>query len=93
MESILEFLRQGGYAFFVWGAFSVTFLLLIAETVQLRRSRRTILSRVGRLVQLRGSRTAAPTSISVSAPLSERAASTQPLPPHTASGPKAPTES
>lgn len=58
MESMLDFLRQGGYAFFVWGAFSVTFLLLIAETVQLRSSQRTILSRVGRLVRLRGSQTA-----------------------------------
>ena len=54
MDSMLDFLRQGGYAFFVWSAFGVTFFLLIAETVQLRRSHRTILSRVGRLVRLRG---------------------------------------
>lgn len=53
IASTVEFFRQGGYAFFVWGAFSFTFLLLIAEVVQLRRSRRTILSRVGRLVRLR----------------------------------------
>ena len=53
------FFNQGGYAFFVWGAFSVTFLLLIAEVIQLRRSNRTILSRVGRLVRLRDSREAA----------------------------------
>jgi len=59
MEAMLEFLRQGGYAFFVWGAFGVTFLLLIAETMQLRSSQRTILSRVGRLVRLRGSQDAA----------------------------------
>jgi heme exporter protein D len=58
MDSLLDFLRQGGYAFFVWGAFGVTFLLMIAETVQLRRSHRTILSRVGRLVRLRGSQNA-----------------------------------
>ena len=54
MDSMLDFLRQGGYAFFVWSAFGVTFLLLIAETLQLRKSQRTILSRVGRLVRLRG---------------------------------------
>ena len=63
MESLLDFLRQGGYAFFVWGAFGITFLLLIAETLQLSRDRRTILARVGRLVRLRGARetTATPT--------------------------------
>ena len=76
MESVLEFLRQGGYAFFVWGAFSVTFLLLIAETVQLRSSQRTILSRVGRLVRLRGSHDAAASA----------------APTHTASAPKTPAE-
>ena len=76
MESVFEFLRQGGYAFFVWGAFSVTFLLLIAETVQLRSSQRTILSRVGRLVRLRGSQDAAASA----------------APTHTASTPKTPAE-
>jgi heme exporter protein D len=49
----MEFLGQGGYAFFVWGAFGVTFALLIAEVLQLRGSRRTILARVGRLSRLR----------------------------------------
>jgi heme exporter protein D len=76
MESVLDFLRQGGYAFFVWSAFGVTFLLLIAETLQLRKSQRTILSRVGRLVRLRGSQDAA----SAAAPT------------HTASSPKTPAE-
>ncbi|MCF7984215.1 MAG: heme exporter protein CcmD [Thiohalocapsa sp.] len=50
---MMEFLRQGGYAFFVWSAFGMTFLLLVAEVVQLRLSRRTILSRMGRLARLR----------------------------------------
>jgi heme exporter protein D len=53
MQAIGNFLSQGGYAFFVWGAFSVTFALLIAEVLTLQRSRRTILQRVGRLVRLR----------------------------------------
>jgi heme exporter protein D len=48
-----EFLRQGGFAFFVWGAFGMTFLLLSAEILLLRQSRRTILTRVGRLARLR----------------------------------------
>ena len=59
---MIEFLRQGGYAFFVWGAFSVTFALLVAEVLQLRRSRRTILARVGRLSRLRAGATGAPAS-------------------------------
>jgi len=58
----MDFLRQGGYAFFVWGAFGVTFLLLIAETVQLRQARRTILQRVGRLVRLRDAQSTTPSA-------------------------------
>lgn len=53
IESISEFIHQGGYAGFVWGAFGMTFALLLAEVWQLRRSRRTILTRVGRLARLR----------------------------------------
>jgi heme exporter protein D len=54
MQGIADFLSQGGYAFFVWSAFGMTFGLLIAEVLTLRRNRRTILQRVGRLVRLRG---------------------------------------
>jgi heme exporter protein D len=53
IQQALDFLRQGGYALYVWSAFGMTFLLLIMEVIQLRRSRRTILTRVGRLVRLR----------------------------------------
>ena len=36
-----EFLAMGGYAFYVWGSYGVTFLLLFAEIVLLmRRSRK-----------------------------------------------------
>jgi heme exporter protein D len=86
MESVLAFLRQGGYAFFVWGAFSVTFLLLIAETVQLRTSRRTILSRVGRLVRLRGSNRLRESN-------GAAVASEQTAPPQRASTPQSPAKS
>ena len=48
-----DFLNQGGYAYYVWASYGLTFVLLIAESVQLRRNHRTILSRVGRLVRLR----------------------------------------
>ena len=45
-----EFLRQGGYAFFVWGAYGVTFALLLAEAVSLVVGERTIRARIGRWV-------------------------------------------
>jgi len=32
-----EFLSMGGYAFYVWGSYAVTFLLLAAEVVLVRR--------------------------------------------------------
>jgi heme exporter protein D len=51
--SIVEFFSQGGYAFYVWSAYGLTLLLLAAEIVQLRRQRRTILSRLGRLMRIR----------------------------------------
>ena len=56
---MIEFLNQGGFAGFVWGAFGMTFGLLLLEVLQLRAERRTILTRVGRLAGLhRGDRTA-----------------------------------
>jgi heme exporter protein D len=37
-----EFLAMGGYAWYVWGSYGVTFLLLLAEIVLLRnRSRQS----------------------------------------------------
>lgn len=47
------FLSQGGYALYVWGAFGMTFGLLLLEVLQLRAQRRTILARAGRLARLR----------------------------------------
>ena len=49
-----EFLSQGGYAFYVWTSYGLTLVLLVAEIVQLRRGRRTILARLGRLMRMRG---------------------------------------
>ncbi|MEY6431671.1 heme exporter protein CcmD [Thioalkalicoccus limnaeus] len=48
-----DFLSQGGYAFFVWGSYGMTLLLLGLEVVLLSRQRRTILTRLGRLVRMR----------------------------------------
>jgi len=48
-----EFFSQGGYAFYVWTSYGLTLVLLLAEIVQLRRHRRTILARLGRLIRMR----------------------------------------
>ncbi|HSO80622.1 MAG TPA: heme exporter protein CcmD [Chromatiaceae bacterium] len=48
-----EFLSQGGYAFFVWSSYGMGLALLVAEMLLLRRERRTILARLGRLARLR----------------------------------------
>ncbi|HEY5720525.1 MAG TPA: heme exporter protein CcmD [Gammaproteobacteria bacterium] len=47
-----EFLAQGGYAFYVWSCYGMGVLLLAAEIVGLRRRRRTILARLGRLKRM-----------------------------------------
>jgi heme exporter protein D len=52
-----SFLSQGGYAFFVWGAYGMAALLLVAEILLLRQRRRTILSRIGRLIRMRAQET------------------------------------
>jgi heme exporter protein D len=47
------FFSQGGYAFFVWSSYGMGLALLIIEVLLLRRERRTILARLGRLARLR----------------------------------------
>ncbi len=44
-----EFFAMGGYASYVWGSFGVTALALTAEVLLLRRRRRTLLRRAGRM--------------------------------------------
>jgi heme exporter protein D len=51
-----DLISQGGYAFFVWSSYGMALILLILELVQLRRQRRTILARLGRLMRLRAGR-------------------------------------
>lgn len=50
---MIEFLSQGGYAFYVWMSYGACAVLMVAEVLILRRQRRTILSRVSRLVRMR----------------------------------------
>lgn len=51
--SIAEFFAQGGYAFFVWGAYGMVLVLMVAELLQLRSKRRTIVTRISRMIRLR----------------------------------------
>jgi heme exporter protein D len=37
---VSEFLAMGGYAFYVWGSYGVTFALLAIEVVQLLKRKR-----------------------------------------------------
>jgi heme exporter protein D len=53
MAGPIEFLAQGGYGGYIWSAYGMTFALLAAEVVSLRRRNRTILTRLGRLLRLR----------------------------------------
>lgn len=48
-----DFFHQGGYAFFVWGAYGMTFTLLAAEALALMFNRRALHARVGRWVRSR----------------------------------------
>lgn len=54
----MEFFSQGGYAGYVWGAFGMTFGLLLIEVLQLRSSHKTTLVRIRRLLRLRAPRRA-----------------------------------
>lgn len=48
--SAAEFLAMGGYARYVWGAYAITALVIIAELVLLVRRKRTCLDRISRRV-------------------------------------------
>jgi heme exporter protein D len=52
---VSQFFSQGGYAFFVWGAYGMVAVLLVGEILQLRSRHRTILARLGRLMRMRES--------------------------------------
>ena len=53
---MMAFFTQGGYAGYVWGAFGMTFGLLLIEILQLRSSRRATLTRISRLLRVRAPR-------------------------------------
>ncbi|MBK8161745.1 MAG: heme exporter protein CcmD [Gammaproteobacteria bacterium] len=44
-----EFFSMGGYAFYVWGSYAVTAVLMLLEVALVMRRRRTLLGRLGRI--------------------------------------------
>jgi len=51
-----ELLSQGGYGFYVWSSYAMGLILLVLELAQLRRQRRIILARLGRLMRIQAGR-------------------------------------
>jgi heme exporter protein D len=47
-----EFFNMGGYALYVWGSFGATALLMVAEPLLLRSSRRQVRRRIARIARL-----------------------------------------
>ena len=41
-NSFSEFINMGGYGFFVWGSYGVTFILLAAELIMLRARKKRL---------------------------------------------------
>lgn len=42
-NSVAEFLNMGGYAFYVWGSFGITALVVVYEVWEVRARRRDVL--------------------------------------------------
>ncbi len=51
-ENVSQFLRMGGYGFYVWGSFGLSFALLALELLLLSARRRTLLKRLGQIQRL-----------------------------------------
>lgn len=43
-NSVSEFLAMGGYAFYVWGSFGLTVLIMVVESMLIRRRRVELLA-------------------------------------------------
>ena len=51
--SASNFFAMGGYAFYVWGSYGVTFLFLVLEITFLLMRKRTVTQRLGRRIRMR----------------------------------------
>lgn len=46
---IAEFFSMGGFGFYIWASFGLTFVLMLAEILYLRQQRKTNLKRIQRI--------------------------------------------
>jgi heme exporter protein D len=53
---MIEFLKMGGYAAYVWPSFGVTALLMVVEPILLGRRKAEILRRIRRLIRMNEAR-------------------------------------
>ena len=49
-NSASEFFAMGGYAFYVWGSFGVTALIMVVEPMVVSRRRKNLMSRLKRQI-------------------------------------------
>lgn len=49
--NLSTFLNQGGYAFYVWGAYGMAVLAISLEIIFLRHQRKSALARIRRLLR------------------------------------------
>lgn len=54
--SFSAFLHMGGYGFYVWSSFGLSFALLAIELLLLYKRRRTLLKRLSQIQRLNASR-------------------------------------
>lgn len=54
--SFSAFLHMGGYGFYVWSSFGLSFALLALELLQLSARRRTLWKRLGQIQRLNAPR-------------------------------------
>ncbi len=50
---MMEFLAQGGFAFYVWSAFGACAVLMAAEVVLLKRQRKELIRQIRRLIRMK----------------------------------------
>ena len=50
-NSVSEFFEMGGYAFYVWGSFGLTALVMLAEPLLIRARRKAVLQSLRNEIQ------------------------------------------
>lgn len=47
-----EFLAMGGYGFYVWGSYGITFLFMLIEVILLLKSKKSLTQRLARIARM-----------------------------------------